>query len=108
MLVWHLRQAKLERAGKSNDARYVECSAAQPSFVPSTCDQGIQPHRWTRASYVKRSDTFGSIDLVGREAHQVHAERCDIYRQLADALCRIAVKQRAALMAKPRDFSDRL
>ena len=53
-------------------------------------------HKWLQFDallHVERSNTLGSVELVGRNAEQVHAEILDIERDLACGLYGVGVEE---------------
>ena len=92
-LARHFFQAKFQRPGEADDARHIERAAAQAAFVAAAGDLRLEPHRRRRAADVQSADAFRAVDLVGREAHQVDAQRV---RRRPESCRRLAWRRSAA------------
>ena len=89
-----------QRRGEADDAGHVERAAAPAFLLPAAGDLRLEPHDRIAPPHVERADALRAVNLVGREAHQIDAERVDVDRNLADGLRGVAVQQHAALLCR--------
>ena len=64
--------------------------------------------RHDAAPQIECADTLGRIKLMAGERERIHAERLDVYRQMAHCLHAIRVEEYSARAAKRSDLSNRL
>ena len=60
------------------------------------------------SSDVKSADTFGSIDFMSTDGHEVDIKRIDVNGQFADRLCSVRMEENLVLFAYFSDLLDRL
>ena len=60
------------------------------------------------SSDVKSTDTFGSIDFMSTDGHEVDIKRIDVNGQFADRLCSVRMEENLVLFAYFSDLLDRL
>src|SRR6266571_3605470 len=74
--------------------------------MPAAIHLHCQPHLLTRASYIDRSDTLRSINLVAAKRHQIDIHVPDIDRNLPDCLSSIGVEVCSSFMTQFPDPPD--
>ena len=88
----HFFLGDLTRGTEPDDQRRGNSSTANVSFLSTSCLDGIQAN--TRSpTHVECSDTFGSVNLVTADGHQIDVHLIDIDGYFAHCLSSIGVKE---------------
>ncbi len=66
------------------------------------------PHARVAFPDVERTDSLGTVDLMGCKRHEVNAHGLYIDRDLADTLCGIAMKEDTSRFGDFADLRDRI
>src|SRR5262249_17478236 len=103
-----LVEAESQCGCETYDPRHIKRAAAAAFLLAAATDLRVEADDWIARTNVQRADSFGAVDLVRREAHQVDIERVDVDGQLADGLGGVAMKQHAARFADASDVGDGL
>ena len=90
---------------EADQRRHVLGARAAAALLPPAGDRRDQAHA---ALDPQRAGALGPVELVTRDRQQVDAERAHVDRNLAGALHRVGVKQRAALVRDRGELRDRL
>ena len=95
----------LGRAPQANDAGDILRAGTPPALMQPAKKHGLEPHI---APHKQRARALRRIHLVAGEAEQVAAQRLHIQRQLARALDRIRVEERARRVGRIGQHAHRL
>src|ERR1700722_12680745 len=89
---------------QAHDAGDVQRARTHAALVAATIEERGKPQTRILVAHVQSSYTFGPVDFVARDRHQVDILLVDIDRHLADGLRRVGVKNHSTLAAEPSDF----
>ena len=69
---------------------------------------GDDPDARVAATDIEAADALGAVELVPREAQEVHVVGCDVHRDLARGLRAVDEEEGAALVAELAYLTDRV
>src|SRR5439155_13766082 len=69
----HFLKTKFTRFAKADDERYWQSTAAQAALMAAAVQQRRRANTRVTGADIESAHSFGAINLVGREAHEVDA-----------------------------------
>src|SRR4029450_10881926 len=94
---------------ETDDAGHVQRSRAQPLLLPAALGLRLKANaRPPRAPDVERTDSFRTVHLVCRNAHEIRTPCLDGNGDAPDGLHGVGVEQDLSLAAETSDLRDRL
>ena len=106
-LTGELGRGHRTRGAESHDAGDVQRAAAKAALLPATGHGRAHP-LLDAARDEQRADALRPVQLVGAEGRQVHAQRVNVQRQLAERLDRVGMHERPVMVGEPRNLGHRL
>ncbi len=104
----HVMLAQFAGLAKTDNQWHRQGAGTHATFMSAPIHLGGDPDPRIPLSHVKRADSLGAINLVSRERHQVDPHVLHIDGNLADSLCRVAVKENTLLFGDLPDLFDRV
>ena len=99
----HLILGYLASFSKANDKRSGQSTWSESSFLSTSIDKRSQSDSWF-SSQVKCTYSFGSIQFVTRNAHQIYVQLIHINRYLSNGLSPIGMEENSFFSAELTNF----
>ena len=99
---------ELDGFSKTNDSRNIQGTGTKPSFMAASKHDRSDADPRFFTSDVQRSDSFGTIDLVGRHGEQVDVHCFHINRNLSHPLRCITVKKHPPFTGHLTNLRERI
>ena len=104
-IIRHRLPRNLGRSAEADDLLRRLCTRPQTALLATAVEDRFHLHAGPVCD-VKRTDTFGTIDLVRRHRHQVDGQLAEVDRKLANGLGRVDVKDDVSRTAQLADSID--